>query len=130
MAYVLTATVSADIETAEKRMRGALQVHGFGVLTEIDLAGTLKAKLDHDMPAYKILGACSPPLAKKAVTADVHIGALLPCNVVLRDVGGGKTEIAIADPEMMLSVANSPELNDLACDAKERLAKALADATS
>lgn len=124
--YTLTVHLDADPAEAEERIRAALAEEGFGILTEIDVAQTLKGKLDVDIPPYTILGACNPPLAHQAIQADEHVGALLPCNVLVRAHPDGGTEIAAADPEAMLSLSSSPELADLACDAKERIERALA----
>lgn len=125
--YTLTVHVDADPATAEERVRAALADEGFGILTEIDVQATLKSKLDHDMRPYKILGACNPPLAKQAIETDEDIGALLPCNVVVRAHPDGGTEIVAADPEQMLAISSEADaLNALACDAKERIERALA----
>lgn len=93
----LEITVAAPFAEAEEVMRGALAQHGFGVLTEIDVAATLKLKLGVDRPALKILGACNPQLAHQALLIDPSVSLVLPCNVVLES-SGGSTRIAIADP--------------------------------
>ena len=85
--YGIATTLDTDFADAVTRTRDALATQGFGVLTEIDVAATLKTKLDMDMAPYLILGACNPPLAHQAITADAAIGLLLPCNVVVRDLG-------------------------------------------
>lgn len=125
--YTLTVRVDAEPAEVEERIRAALADEGFGILTEIDVQATLKTKLDHDMRPYTILGACNPPLAKDAIEMDEDIGALLPCNVVVRAHPEGGTEIVAADPEQMLALSSkADELNALACDAKERIQRALA----
>lgn len=123
--YTFSTTVDGDMAAVEPRVREALSAEGFGVLTEIDMAGTLKAKLDHDMPPYKVLGACNPPLAKQGLDADPLVGALLPCNVVVRELGDGTTQVAIADPDAMLSLAESPGLAAVGAEAKARLQRVL-----
>ena len=113
-------------ETVEA-VREALGEQGFGVLTEIDIKATLKKKLDVDVAPQIILGACRPPLAHQALQADPSIGALLPCNVVVRSQDESTTIVEAVDPEMMLGMSEQgAALNDVACDAKERLQKALA----
>ena len=111
-------------ETAE-RVRRALQDQGFGVLTEIDVKATLRAKLGEDMEDYLILGACNPPLARRALQADRRIGLLLPCNVVVR-ADGDHTIVEALDPVAMLGVAGRDELRLVAAEAAARLEAALA----
>lgn len=123
MKYALTVTVPLPADEAEARVREALQAEGFGILSEIDVQAKLVEKLGEDVGTYKILGACNPPLARQAIAADADIGALLPCNVVLRASDGG-TDIVAADPEAMLSISDAG-LSDIACDAKERIQRAL-----
>ena len=95
-------TVDLDLAEAETAVRQALSDQGFGVLTEIDVAATLRAKLGVDRSPLKILGACNPTLAHRALALDPSVALMLPCNVVLEDVGEGKTRVAIADPRTML----------------------------
>lgn len=125
MAYTMTVTVDVDPATAEERVRAALAEEGFGILSEIDVQAKLVEKLGEDIGPYRILGACNPPLAHKGLGIDADLGALLPCNVVVRANDAGGTDIVAADPEMMLSVADNPQLEQLACDAKERIQRAL-----
>ena len=106
-------------------VKEALAAQGFGVLTEIDVRSTMKAKLDVDVPAHLILGACNPPLAHRAMTAEPSIGLLLPFNVVVRD-DEGTTIVEAIDPLMMVSVTDNPVLQSVADDANERLRAALA----
>lgn len=120
--YTLTVTVPGTPAEVEERVRGALAEEGFGVLTEIDVQATLKAKLDVDLEPYKILGACNPPLAHKAIQRDPDVGALLPCNVVVRG-SDGETVVQAIDPEAMLGVADG--LDEIAGDVRERLERAL-----
>lgn len=123
--YGLKVRLAAGLEEAETRTRAALAAEGFGVLTEIDVQATLKAKLDIDRPAYKILGACNPPLANRALNAEEEIGLLLPCNVVVYDDGDGTTVEAL-DPGIMSRVTDAPEMADIAREAREKLARAMA----
>ena len=122
--YTLTVTVDADPAEAEQRIRAALQEQGFGILSEIDVEGALREKLGEEIGAYKILGACNPPLAKRAVEADPDIGALLPCNVLLRANPDGGTDVAAADPQAMLSLG-AAGLEEVASEARQRIRTAL-----
>ena len=123
--YALTRTTDYTYEEADRRVRQALEKEGFGILTEIDVSATLKKKLDVELPPYEILGACNPPLAHQALTADPHIGLLLPCNVVVRTLPDGKTMVEALDPVVQLSVAERPELRPLADDVKARMERVL-----
>lgn len=108
--------VQLSMEEAESRIRAALQDRGFGVLTEIDVQATLKKKLDVDFPQYKILGACHPASAFKALSAVPEIGLLLPCNVTVSLNDDGTVRVAAVDAEVMLGVADRPELASVAAD--------------
>ena len=123
--YGIATTLHTDFADAVTRTLAALATQGFGVLTEIDVAATMKTKLDIDMPAYLILGACNPPLAHQAITADAAIGLLLPCNVVVRDLGDGKILVEAMNPDIMVSVTGNPELEPVAARAREKLSAAL-----
>ncbi|GAA2733591.1 DUF302 domain-containing protein [Pedococcus aerophilus] len=130
MSYALTATVNQPFAPTLEATRAALADQGFGVLTEIDLAATLKAKLDADIPAQVILGACRPPLAYAAVQAEPSIGLLLPCNVVVRAVDDTTTLVEAMDPEVMVTMTRNESLTDVAADARERLIGALDSLTA
>jgi uncharacterized protein (DUF302 family) len=125
MSYDRTVRLAADFPTAVAAVRRALSDQGFGVLTEIDVKATLKAKLDHDMEDYLILGACNPALAHQALQTDRSIGLLLPCNVVVR--GDGDTTLVQAlDPNTMVTLTGMAALEPVATEATTRLDAALA----
>ncbi len=124
--YTIRAHLAADVATTEERLRAALQDEGFGVLTEIDVQTTLREKLDIEVEPYKILGACNPALAHRALDVDTAIGGLLPCNVVVRAHPDGGSEIIAADPEAMLGLADSPGIAPIATEAAERIRRAVA----
>ena len=120
-AYTISTTVPLGHGDAVAAVRTALADQGFGVLTEIDLAATMRAKLGKEIPRQVILGACRPALAYEALQADPSVAALLPCNVVVREVGGGTSIVEVFDPEAMLSLSGSPAIAGVAADAKQRL---------
>lgn len=123
--YTFAATLPASTEQLRPRVEAALRDEGFGVLTEIDVAATLKAKLGLERAPYLILGACNPKLAARALEIDPSIGALLPCNVVLREVEGEGTTVEIIDPDAALGISGSVELAPVAAEATERLRRVL-----
>ncbi len=125
MSYALSTTVDMPYEETVEAVRAALGEQGFGVLTEIDIKATMKQKLDVDVPAQVILGACRPPLAYAALQAEPSVGLLLPCNVVVRETGNG-TVVEAVDPETMVAMTDNGDLQTVADEAKERLEKALA----
>lgn len=127
MSYALSTTLHTSFEDAVERTRKALSDQGFGVLTEIDMKATLKAKLGEDMEDYLILGACNPPLAHRAVNADRQIGLLLPCNVAVRtDVNSNNTVIIDAmDPQVMVQLSDQPGLREVADEAATKLRAAI-----
>lgn len=127
MALALSTTLHTSFADAVERTRKALSDQGFGVLTEIDMKATLKAKLGEDMEDYLILGACNPPLAHRAVTVDRQIGLLLPCNVVVRadPTDPGTVRIDAMNPQVMVQVADQPGLGAVADDATAALQAAI-----
>jgi len=124
--YYFNTTVELSFDEAIAKVTDELKKEGFGVLTEIDLAGTLKKKLDVDLRPYKILGACNPPFAYKAVQAEEQIGLYLPCNVIVRDVGDGKTEVAAVDPLVAMSRVENPDLEPVAGEVQAKLRRVIA----
>lgn len=120
MSDAMTITLDLPFAASVEKVRAALQDQGFGVLTEIDVTATLKAKLGEQMEDYLILGACNPSLAHRALEVDRSLGLLLPCNVVLRATDG-RTLVEIADPEMMVNLTSNPALEPIAKDARDRL---------
>lgn len=116
-----TVRLNADFEDVLAKTIDALKTEGFGVLTEIDIKETLKKKLNVDQLPYKILGACNPTLAHRALTAAPEVGLLLPCNVTVRQLQDGAIEVALVDPMTMLGVVDRSELKPIAEEAKERM---------
>jgi uncharacterized protein (DUF302 family) len=124
--YGIGTTVELPYEAAVARVREELGKEGFGVLTEIDVAATLKNKLDVAFRPYIILGACNPPLAHRALSAETDIGLLLPCNVVVYAAEQeGRSVVAAMDPDAALSLADNPQIAELATEVKERLQRVL-----
>jgi len=124
--YGFGATINLPYDQALERTRAALKEQGFGVLTEIDVKQTMKTKLDVDFRPYIILGACNPPLAHRALSADIGIGLLLPCNVVVYDNGDATATVEVMDPEAALGlVGDNPTIACVAHDASTRLHLAL-----
>jgi uncharacterized protein (DUF302 family) len=126
MNYTITRTFEGvSFNEVDARTRAALADHGFGVLTEIDVKATMKKKLDVEMPAYRILGACNPKMAYHAIGVEPRVGAMLPCNVILREVGGG-VEVSAIDPVASMQAIENAELTAIAGDVRDLLAKAVA----
>jgi len=123
--YAIAVTVHRRFSDTLGATRDALAAQGFGVLTEIDMQATLKAKLGVDVMPQVILGACRPPLAHAALQAEPSIGLLLPCNVVVRAVDGDRTRVETIDPDIMVSVTGNPDLQAVAAEARSRLTAAL-----
>ena len=123
--YAIAVTVDQPFKETLTATREALAAQGFGVLTEIDMQATLKAKLGVDIAPQVILGACRPPLAHAALQAEPSIGLLLPCNVVVRSVDGDRARVETIDPAIMVSVTGNPDLQPVATEARTRLTAAL-----
>lgn len=123
--YALTVTVSQPFPATLEAARAALAEQGFGVLTEIDIQATMKAKLDIDVEPQVILGACRPPLAHAALQVEPSVGLLLPCNVVVRALGDDSTLVEALDPKVMVSLTGNAALADVAAEATDRLTAAL-----
>ena len=113
--------VDASFDDAIDKVTAELEKEGFGVLSDIDVAAKMKAKLDKDMPRYRILGACNPALAYQAISAVEDIGLLLPCNVLVREDSNDKVHVDFMDPERVLSLVKDPAVAPLAADVKSRL---------
>jgi Uncharacterized conserved protein len=127
--YTLGTRLGGPVSAARPRVEAALKVEGFGVLTEIDVAATMKAKLGVDGAPYLILGACNPILAHRALEAEPSVGVLLPCNVVLRQEGAD-TIVEAMDPLAVVGIAESIEVKNVAAEARERLGRVIASLES
>jgi len=117
--------VDVSFDDAIEKVTTELEKEGFGVLSDIDVAAKMKAKLDKDMPRYRILGACNPALAFQAISAVEDIGLLLPCNVLVREDASDKVHVDFMDPERVLSLVKDPAVAPLAADVKSRLQRVL-----
>jgi uncharacterized protein (DUF302 family) len=125
MEYYFSKTVAGSFDNAIQKVTEALKAEGFGILTEIDIKATLKKKLDVDFYNYKILGACNPPFAYKALLAEDKIGTMLPCNVIVQERVQGQVEVSAVDPvASMLSIENK-DLHDIATEIRTRLKKVI-----
>ncbi len=122
MSYTLDRLIeNTEIEAIDSRTRAALAKHGFGVLTEIDVMATMKKKLDVDMPPYRILGACNPAMAYQAIGMEPRVGAMLPCNVILREIEGG-VQVSAVDPVASMMAIENDQLKDVAAEVRALLA--------
>ena len=123
MSYTMNRVIqNVDFETVDERTRKALADQGFGVLTEIDVKATMKKKLDKDMPAYRILGACNPALAWEAIGVEPRVGAMLPCNVILRETPEG-VEVSAVDPVLSMTAIENGQLKHIAGEVRDRLSE-------
>jgi len=118
--YNFTKSLNISFEDALKQVPEKLKTEGFGVLTEIDVKETMKKKLDIDFPRYKILGACNPPFAHKALTNEIEIGTLLPCNVVLYE-RDGKTVLSVLKPSVAMGIVENPDVKNVAMEVEKKL---------
>lgn len=126
MGYTINRLIAdAGFDAVDARIRAALADKGFGILTEIDVKATMKKKLDVDMPAYRILGACNPKMAHQAIGMEPRVGAMLPCNVILRAVDGG-IEVSAIDPVASMQAIDNPALHAAAGQVRDLLAEAVA----
>lgn len=125
--YGFGTKVSGSFDDVVQKVTEALKKQGFGVLTEIDVAATLKAKLDVDRNPYKILGACNPALANQALETDEDIGLLLPCNVVVRQEDNGEVTVSFMDPEAVMGLVDHEHIAKLADEVRGRLSTVMED---
>lgn len=123
--YGFGKVVAMGFDDTVAHVTQALQGEGFGVLTDIDVAATMKKKLNQDMPPYRILGACNPPLAHRAIQAEPAIGLLLPCNVVVRQDDAGQVHVEFMDPNAVLELVDEPEIKRVANEVRQRLERVM-----
>jgi uncharacterized protein (DUF302 family) len=121
MTYYFSKIVESDFDAAVRRAKAALDSAGFGILTEIDVKATLKKKLDVDFHPYLILGACNPKLAHQALQHEDKIGTMLPCNVIVQQLDGGRVEIAAVDPVASMQAVGNPQLGEVAGTVRQKL---------
>jgi uncharacterized protein (DUF302 family) len=127
MTYYITKTIQATYEDTLARVTSLLKEEGFGIITEIDIKETLKKKLGVDFRKYKILGACNPEFAHKALEAESKIGTMLPCNVIVQELSPGETEVSAINPLVSMQAVENPSLNEIAKQITRRLHKVVKD---
>ncbi len=125
MSYYIAKETPLGFDATVARVTETLKAEGFGVLTDIDVQATLKRKIGAEMPPYRILGACNPKVAYEALQAEDRLGVLLPCNVIVRDAGGGRTEVAAIDPVGSMERTGNAALQGHAADIRARLERAV-----
>ncbi|MCF6326332.1 MAG: DUF302 domain-containing protein [Devosiaceae bacterium] len=125
MSYCFSKVLNSEMEPAIETVTEALKVEGFGVLTVIDVKATLKKKIDVDFRPYTILGACNPTFAHKALLAEDKIGAMLPCNVIVQQIGDGQVEVSAVDPIASMSAVENPALGEIAGEVQAKLKKVI-----
>lgn len=128
--YGFATTLNCEFNQAIEQVSAALKTQGFGILSDIDIQATLKTRLNVDMLPYRILGACNPPFAHKAMTIEPEIGLLLPCNVVVRELDNGQIRVDFLNPEALLKLVDNPAIPAVAAQIKERLLNAKAALTA
>ena len=125
MNYYFSKTITGSFDNAIQKVTEDLKAEGFGVLTEIDIKATLKKKLDVDFYNYKILGACNPPFAYKALLAEDKIGTMLPCNVIVQEKVAGRVEVSAVDPSASMQSIDNKALHDIASEIRSKLQKVI-----
>ncbi len=125
MSYYIAKTVGGGFDETIARVKGALSEEGFGVLTEIDVKATMEEKLGEDFRDYRILGACNPAFAHKALTAEDKLGTMLPCNVIVQAAGDNSVEVAAVDPLASMQAVNNSELEPIAGEIRDRLERVI-----
>lgn len=125
MSYHFSKTIHEDFDSAIAKVTEELKKEGFGVLTEIDVKETMKKKLDVDFRKYKILGACNPHFAHRALLAESHIGTMLPCNVIVQEGAGGNVEISAVDPVASMKAIENDQLGEVAMEVSTRLRRVI-----
>lgn len=126
MSYYFNKTIAAAFDEAVDRIKAGLDKEGFGVLTDIDVRATLREKLGVDFRPYRILGACNPPFAYKALMAEDKIGTMLPCNVIVQEIAPGRVEVAAIDPLASMAAVKNEDLGAIGLEVREKLQKVVA----
>jgi uncharacterized protein (DUF302 family) len=126
MSYYVSKIIDMNFEEAISKVTEELSKEGFGILSDIDVKATLKKKLDYDIKPYRILGACNPPFARKALVTENKIGTMLPCNVIVRQTDDNKIEVAAVDPVASMQAVKNRELEPIAHEVKQRLSNVIA----